>query len=210
MITAQQQEFFSTSQFESSGIWRSTAGETRGLVARLRGILAGQEKVTLEFGADDAWRLSVGGVVFSDRRFLAGYRPLACIRAIEPGLALGILSRGRVRLRDSLAAVNCGQSSFLLPAFKPSASCPTPDQSFCCRRLKLDRPGAGRCRVLSGPARRTICSGWALAGRHGRISAELAIPRDNRRRAFCTGLFGLDPTPSTHSPRPGCGCMANT
>jgi hypothetical protein len=35
MITAQQQEFFSTSQFESSGVWRSTAGVTRGLVPRL-------------------------------------------------------------------------------------------------------------------------------------------------------------------------------
>jgi hypothetical protein len=140
MITAQQQEFFSTSQFESSGIWRATAAQTRGLGAKLRGILAGQEKVTLEFGAEDAWRLSVGGLVFSDRRFLAGYRPLACIRSIEPGLALSILCRGTVRLRDSLALVNCGQSSFLVPASKPSASIQPPNKAFAAVDLNwIDR-----------------------------------------------------------------------
>jgi hypothetical protein len=153
MITAQQQEFFLTTHFESGGIWRSTAGETRGLVARLRGILSGEGAVTLEFGADDAWRLSVGGVVFSDRGFLDGYRPLACIRAIEPGLALGILTRGRVRLRDSLAAVNCGQSSFLLPAATPSASIPPPHKVFSVGDLSwIDRAlgGAEFCLVRPG------------------------------------------------------------
>jgi hypothetical protein len=153
MITAHQQEFFSTSQFESSSLWRSTAGETRGLVTRLRGILAGEDAVTLEFGADDAWRLLAGGVVFSDARYVAGYRPLACIRAVEPGLALGILSRGRIRLRDSLAAVNCGQSSFVLPASKPSAPVQPPSKAFAVGDLNwIDRAlgGAEFCLVRPG------------------------------------------------------------
>jgi hypothetical protein len=140
MMTEQQQEFFPTSQFESSGIWRSTAGETRGLAPRLRGILAGEDAVKLEFGADDAWRLSVGGVIFSDRRYLGGYRPLACISAIEPGLALGILTRGRVRLSDSLAAVNCGQSSFLLPTCRPCVPVQPPAKAFAVGDLNwIDR-----------------------------------------------------------------------
>jgi hypothetical protein len=153
MTTVQQQEFFSTNQFESSGLWRSTAGETKGLVAVLRRILAEQEKVALEFGADDAWRLFVGGVVFTERRFLAGYRPLACIRALEPGLALTILTRGRVRLRESLAAVNCGQSSLLLPASKPSLSVTPPIKAFAAGDLNwIDRAlgGAEFCLVRPG------------------------------------------------------------
>jgi hypothetical protein len=153
MITAQQQDFFLPSHFEPCGIWRSTVGETRGLVARLRGILSGHEAVTLEFGADDAWRLSVDGVVFSERRFMAGYRPLACVRAIEPSLALGILTRGRVRLRDSVAAVNCGQSSFLLPVSKPSGFVQPPAKAFAVGDLRwIDRAlgSAEFCLIRAG------------------------------------------------------------
>jgi hypothetical protein len=153
MITIQQQELFLTSRFESSGIWCSTAGDTGGLTAKLREILSGEGSATLEFGEDDAWRLSVGGVVFSERRFLAGYRPLACIRAVEPSLALGILTRGRVRLRDSLAAVNCGRSSFLIPAFKPCSPVQPPSKTFAVGDLNwIDRAlvGAEFCLVRPG------------------------------------------------------------
>jgi hypothetical protein len=178
MITVQQQEFFPTSQFTSRGIWRSTAGETRGLALRLRGILAGEGKVSLELGADDAWRLSTGGVIFSDPRFLAGYRPLACIEAMEPRLALGILTRGRVHFRDSLAAVSCGRCSFRLPVSKPCAPLQPPPKAFAVGDLNwIDRAlgGAEFCLVRPGGQ-------FAAAGRW--LSAMVGAVRDWRFHAI--------------------------
>jgi hypothetical protein len=170
MVTVQQQEFFPTSHFASSDVWRSTAGDSRGLVARLRGVLSGEEAVTLEFGEDDAWRLSVDGVVFSERRFLAGYRPLACVMAIAPALALGILTRGRVRLRDSLASVNCGQSSFLLPASKPSLFVQPPPKAFPAGDLNwIDRALGASEFCLVRPAGQFAAAGPGLGAMVGSV-----------------------------------------
>lgn len=177
MITTQQEELFLTSPFESSGLWRSTAGETRGLLARLRHILSGEGEVTLELGADDAWRLSVEGVIFSDRRCLGSYRPLACIRGIARSVALGILTRGKVRLRDSLAKVNCGQCSFYLPAFKASAPVQSPPKPFAVGDLHwIDQALAGADFCLVRPGGQFAAAGpWlgAMVGtmRNWRIHA---------------------------------------
>jgi len=131
MLSAQQQEFFSTTDCESSFAWRSNVSKTRELLATLRQILSGEGTVSLEFGADDAWRLSVGGIIFSDRRFLGSYQPLGRVNGVRPGVALGILTGGKVRFRrDSTAAVSCGQSSFLLPVNVGSAPVHAPPKPF--------------------------------------------------------------------------------
>ena len=131
MLSAQQQEFFSITDCESSIAWRSNVSKTRGMLATLQQILSGERTVSLEFGADNAWRLAVGGIVFSDRRFLSAYQPLACINGVRPAVALGILSGGKVRLRrDATAAVSCGQSSFLLPVDAGSAPVHAPPKPF--------------------------------------------------------------------------------
>jgi len=131
MVNAQQQEFFSTTYCESAAAWRSSVSKTRGLLARLRHILSGEPAVSLEFGADNAWRLSVEGLVYSERRFLASYRPLACINGIKASVALGILTAGKVRLNgDSTAAVSCGGSSFLLPVSGGAAPPQAPPKAF--------------------------------------------------------------------------------
>src|SRR5271166_367145 len=131
MLSAQQQEFFSTTDCESNLSWRSDISKTRGMLATLRQILSGERTVSLEFGADNAWRLSVEGIVFSDRRFLGSYQPLACINGVRPAVALGILMGGKVRFRrDATAAVSCGHSSFFLPVDVGSAPVHAPPNPF--------------------------------------------------------------------------------
>jgi hypothetical protein len=142
MLSAQQQEFFSTTDRDSSLAWRSNVSKTRELLATLRQILSGEGTVSLEFGADDAWRLSVEGIIFSDRRFLGSYQQLGRAWLILMFVAY------RVAGEKGLSPRRASKLSFLFVSeprsakITPSACLAPPD--FIGTR---GRPRAQECRL---------------------------------------------------------------
>jgi hypothetical protein len=162
-------DLFPFDQLESGVGWRSNAGGTRGLMPRMRRILADSEgTVSLEFGSDNGWRLEVDGLIFSNRGFWASYRPLAYTKGIPRSVAMGIFSGSSVRFRGGSIDVFGAGQPFALPVVEGPPPVKGPPQTFALNDVGWIKEALGSSEFcLVRPGGQLAAASWRMAAMIG-------------------------------------------